>query len=51
MREQRVELHRSEEIPASADEVWALLTDWAGMMRWSLSAKRRAPSATSPAAN
>ena len=40
MRDQRVELHRSEEIPAPADEVWALLTDWAGMMRWSLSAKR-----------
>jgi hypothetical protein len=40
MRDQRVELHRSDEIPASADEVWALLTDWAGMMRWSLSAKR-----------
>ena len=40
MGDQRVELHRSEEIPASADEVWALLTDWAGMMRWSLSAKR-----------
>jgi len=39
-RDQRVELHRSEEIAASADEVWALLTDWAGMMRWSLSAKR-----------
>lgn len=39
-RDQRVELHRSGEIPASADEVWALLTDWAGMMRWSLSAKR-----------
>jgi hypothetical protein len=36
----RVELQKSEEIPASADEVWALLTDWAGMMRWSLSAKR-----------
>jgi hypothetical protein len=35
-----VQLHRFEEIPASADEVWALLTDWAGMMRWSLSAKR-----------
>jgi hypothetical protein len=35
----RVELHSSEEIPASADDVWALLTDWAGMMRWSLSAK------------
>ena len=40
MRDHRVELHRSEEIPASADEVWALLTDWAGMMRWSLSANR-----------
>ena len=36
----RVELHKSDEIPASAEEVWALLTDWAGMMRWSLSAKR-----------
>jgi Polyketide cyclase / dehydrase and lipid transport len=40
MRDQRVELHKSEEIPASAEEVWALLTDWAGMMRWSLSARR-----------
>ncbi len=40
MREQRVELHKSEDIPASAAEVWALLTDWAGMLRWSLSAKR-----------
>jgi hypothetical protein len=40
MRDQRVELHKSAEIPASADEVWALLTDWAGMLRWSLSAKR-----------
>jgi hypothetical protein len=37
---QRVELHKSDEIPASAEAVWALLTDWAGMMRWSLSAKR-----------
>jgi hypothetical protein len=36
---QRVELHGSDEIPASADDVWALLTDWAGMMRWSLSAR------------
>jgi len=36
---QRVELRSSEEIPAPADEVWALLTDWAGMKRWSLSAK------------
>ena len=40
MRDQRVELHKSAEIPASADQVWALLTDWAGMLRWSLSAKR-----------
>lgn len=40
MHDQRVELHKSEEIPAPADEVWALLTDWAGMMRWSLSARR-----------
>ncbi len=40
MREQRVELHKSEDIPTSAAEVWALLTDWAGMLRWSLSAKR-----------
>jgi len=36
---ERVELHASEEIPASAAEVFALLTDWAGMMHWSLSAK------------
>jgi hypothetical protein len=36
----RVELHKSAEIPASAQDVWALLTDWAGMLRWSLSAKR-----------
>jgi hypothetical protein len=40
MRDQRVELHKSEEIQAPAKEVWALLTDWAGMLRWSLSAKR-----------
>ncbi len=43
---QRVELHKSEEIPASAQEVWALLTDWAGMLRWSLSAKRGGPLGT-----
>ena len=42
----RVELHKSEEIPASAQEVWALLTDWAGMLRWSLSAKRGGPLGT-----
>src|SRR5262249_15814639 len=42
----RVELHKSSEIPASAQEVWALLTDWAGMLRWSLSAKRAGPLGT-----
>jgi hypothetical protein len=42
----RVELHESDEIPASAQEVWALLTDWAGMMRWSLSAKGAGPLGT-----
>ena len=36
---QRIELHKSEEIPASAKEVWALLTDWAAMLRWSQSTK------------
>jgi hypothetical protein len=35
----RVELHRSADIPASADEVWCLLTDWAGMFRWRLTAE------------
>ena len=39
----RVELHKSEEIPASAQDVWELLTDWAGMLRWSLSARRGSP--------
>jgi hypothetical protein len=43
MRDQRVELHKSEEVPVSGDEVWALLIDWAGMLRWSLSAKRGGP--------
>jgi hypothetical protein len=42
----RVELHKSAEIPAAAQEVWALLTDWAGMLRWSLSAKRGGPLGT-----
>jgi len=35
----RVELHRSADIPASASEVWSLLTDWAGMFRWRLTAE------------
>jgi hypothetical protein len=36
----RVELHKSAEIPASANEVWSLLTDWAGMFRWRLTAEQ-----------
>jgi hypothetical protein len=35
----RIELHRSAEIAASADAVWDLLTDWAGMARWRLTAE------------
>jgi len=35
----RVALHRSAEIPASADEVWELISDWAGMRRWWLTAE------------
>ncbi|WP_082540896.1 SRPBCC family protein [Pseudolabrys sp. Root1462] len=40
---QRAQLHKSGEIPAPAHDVWMLLTDWAGMLRWSLSAKRGGP--------
>ena len=40
---QRADLHRSEEIPAPAHEVWMLLPDWVGMLRWSVSAKRGSP--------
>jgi hypothetical protein len=40
---QRAQLHKSADIPASAHEVWMLLTDWAGMLRWSISAKRGGP--------
>lgn len=34
----RVEIHESVDISASADEVWELVSDWAGMLRWWLSA-------------
>jgi uncharacterized protein YndB with AHSA1/START domain len=27
-------LDRSAEIPAPATQVWALISDWAGMLRW-----------------
>jgi len=40
---QRVQLHKSADIPASAHRVWMLLTDWAGMLQWSMSAKRAGP--------
>lgn len=36
----RMELHQSAEIPASASDVWGLLTDWAGMLRWWLPAEQ-----------
>jgi hypothetical protein len=34
----RVEIHESVDISASANEVWELISDWAGMLRWWLSA-------------
>ena len=39
----RVELHKSAEIPAPADEVWEVVSDWAGMSRWWPSAKEGGP--------
>jgi uncharacterized protein (TIGR02118 family) len=36
----RAELHKSAEIAASAGDVWDLLTDWAGMLRWWLTPER-----------
>ena len=36
----RAEVHKSAEIPAAAGEVWELLTDWAGMLRWWLTAEQ-----------
>jgi len=36
----RVELHKSAEIPASADEVWKVVSDWAGMLRWWLTCEQ-----------
>ena len=30
----RVALQNSAEIPASAEHVWDLICDWAGMLRW-----------------
>lgn len=35
----RVEIHKSAEIPAPAVEVWGLISDWAGMLRWWLTAE------------
>jgi uncharacterized protein YndB with AHSA1/START domain len=35
----RVALDRSVEIPAPAAQVWSLISDWAGMLRWWLPAE------------
>ena len=35
-RVERVSLHRSATVQATADQLWSLLTDWAGMERWHL---------------
>jgi uncharacterized protein YndB with AHSA1/START domain len=35
----RVTLHKSADIPAPPDEVWNLICDWAGMLRWWLTAE------------
>ena len=32
----RIALHESAELRAPAEEVWSLLTDWGGMLRWRL---------------
>lgn len=36
----RVALHSSAEIAAPADQVWELVSDWAGMLRWWLPAEQ-----------
>jgi hypothetical protein len=36
----RVALHDSVEIPAPAQQVWELICDWAGMLRWWLPAEQ-----------
>jgi hypothetical protein len=35
----RVTVHKSAEVPASAEQVWDLICDWAGMLRWWLPAE------------
>ena len=30
----RVTVHKSAEVPAPAEQVWELICDWAGMLRW-----------------
>jgi hypothetical protein len=39
LRISRVDIRKSIEIAASADEVWELITDWAGMLSWWLTAE------------
>jgi Polyketide cyclase / dehydrase and lipid transport len=36
----RITVHKSAEIPASAEHVWDLICDWAGMLRWWLPAEK-----------
>ena len=36
----RVSLHASAKIPATADQVWDLIRDWAGMLQWWLPAEK-----------
>lgn len=35
----RAEVHKFAGIPAAPDVVWGLITDWAGMLRWWLTAE------------
>jgi Polyketide cyclase / dehydrase and lipid transport len=36
----RVTVHKSADVPASAEQVWELICDWAGMLRWWLPAEK-----------
>lgn len=39
----RVTVHRWAEVPAPAEQVWDLICDWAGMLRWWLPADQGGP--------
>jgi len=40
---QRVTVHKWAEVPAPAEQVWDLICDWAGMLRWWLPADQGGP--------